>query len=789
MINQTVLRNIILLFSIVYCHFGWTQNIYKLNEPITPHQIHQGHLKLGGSSPGGGKMEVNSFYVTENGQPIIPVTGEFHFSRYPENEWEQSILKIKSGGVTVIPTYVFWNMHEEYENQFRWDGNLNLRKFVELCHQHDMRVIVRIGPFCHGEIRNGGLPDWMLAKPMEVRSNDEKYLYYVKRLYNEIGKQLNGLYYKDGGPIIGIQIENEHQHSAAPWAINYPGEAKDNTCATYDKEFALVGVSIQNKEIATARIGEEHMLTLKRLAEEAGMIAPLYTATGWGNAAIIGNEAIPVTAAYTYPFWEKPSMSPFCLFKDIQHNPDYSPVRYNTDLYPSFCAEMGVGIQMIYESRPVIDPRAAEALMVRTLGSGANCIGYYMYHGGSNPRRAGGGFYADEPMGIPKISYDYQAPIGEFGLASESYKYLRLIHTFIRNFGKELAPMRTVLPEGYDSISPSNRETLRFAARMKNGSGFLFMTNFQDHDINRHKQEGLKIELNLKNELLTIPEKGTFTLEKDASIILPFNMNLNGARLKYATAQLLAHIQEKGDSHYIFFAPDGIAPEYVFDQKTVKGRKTNFHPTTGTKSTFELKTIKGNRILITTLTRQEAIETTQLEDGRLIITSATVVQDKNRTTLLSLGKNTVDYIIYPSENGWKKQQASVEATSPQVKWERIGGRHLCVKPNMTNLPHINDYFLNIKYTGDVAMAFIENDLVLDHFWHGKPWCISMKRFTERLKQSKEMNFYFRPLAKDAPFIEMGGIPQEMLPDFSQEDHILEISNVELIPEYRIDIDE
>ena len=173
-----------------------------------------------------------------------------------------------------------------------------------------MRVIVRIGPFCHGEIRNGGLPDWILAKPMEVRSNDDKYLFYVKRLYNEIGKQLNGLYYKDGGPIIGIQIENEHQHSAAPWALNYPGEAKDNTCATYDKEFALVGVSIQNKEIATAKIGEEHMLTLKRLAEEAGMIVPLYTATGWGNAAIIGNEAIPVTAAYTYPFWEKPSMSP-----------------------------------------------------------------------------------------------------------------------------------------------------------------------------------------------------------------------------------------------------------------------------------------------------------------------------------------------------------------------------------------------------------------------------------------------------------------------------------------------
>ena len=78
------------------------------------------------------------------------------------------------------------------------------------------------------------------------------------------------------------------------------------------------------------------MRTLKQMAEKAGIITPLYTATGWGMAAVIGNEALPVTAAYTYPFWAKPSMSPFCLFKDIQRVPDYSPVRYDTDKYPSF---------------------------------------------------------------------------------------------------------------------------------------------------------------------------------------------------------------------------------------------------------------------------------------------------------------------------------------------------------------------------------------------------------------------------------------------------------------------
>ena len=66
------------------------------------------------------------------------------------------------------------------------------------------------------------------------------------------------------------------------------------------------------------------MKTLKRIAEEAGILTPLYTATGWGMAAVIGNEAIPVTAAYTYPTWTPADRkSPFCLFKDIQRNPDY----------------------------------------------------------------------------------------------------------------------------------------------------------------------------------------------------------------------------------------------------------------------------------------------------------------------------------------------------------------------------------------------------------------------------------------------------------------------------------
>ena len=393
------------------------QKVYELDEPSVPKTIWSGHLEVGGTSPQGGSIEANSYYLMVDGKPVVPVLGEFHFSRYPAAQWEEEILKMKAGGVTILPTYIFWSLHEEEEGVFNWEGDRDLRRFVELCKKHDMPVIVRIGPFCHGEIRNGGFPDWLFAKPLDVRSNDPLYLHYVDRFYGEIAAQLEGLYYKDGGPIIGCQIENEHQHSAAPWGITYPGEPVDYTAATYDSAITKIGVSVQDGEITTARLGEIHMKTLKDLAVSKGIITPFYTATGWGNAAVIGNEAIPVTAAYTYPFWSKPAMSPFCMFKDIHAHPDYEPVRYDAVKFPSFCAEMGAGIQMTWKRRPIVPGKAAEALMVRTLGSGSNGIGYYMYHGGSTPKQKGGvGSFMDEPMGMPKVSYDFQAPLGEFGL-------------------------------------------------------------------------------------------------------------------------------------------------------------------------------------------------------------------------------------------------------------------------------------------------------------------------------------------------------------------------------------
>ena len=115
------------------------------------------------------EVKWDKYSLIIDGQRVMPVMGEIHYSRVPADEWGREIRKMKEGGVTLIATYVFWNHVEEQEGIFRWDGQRSLRRFLEICRQEQMPVVLRLGPFCHGEVRNGGIPDWMFAKGCRLR--------------------------------------------------------------------------------------------------------------------------------------------------------------------------------------------------------------------------------------------------------------------------------------------------------------------------------------------------------------------------------------------------------------------------------------------------------------------------------------------------------------------------------------------------------------------------------------------------------------------------------------------
>ena len=172
---------------------------------------------------------------------------------------------MKAGGITIVSTYVFWIHHEEIEGDWNWSDNRDLREFVRLAASVGLKVIVRCGPWDHGEVRNGGFPEWLVKKGWKLRSTDERYLGKVRLLYAQIARQIQGELWKDGGPVIGIQLDNE-----------FGGPA-------------------------------EYLLALKAIARDCGLDVPLYTRTGWDQpkTPVPFGEIVPLYGAYAEGFWNR----------------------------------------------------------------------------------------------------------------------------------------------------------------------------------------------------------------------------------------------------------------------------------------------------------------------------------------------------------------------------------------------------------------------------------------------------------------------------------------------------
>lgn len=461
----------------------------------------------------------NSLYLTKNGRPWFPVMGEMHYSRYPNAYWRESIYKMMAGGVDILSCYAIWIHHEEEEGQFDFSGDRNLRGFLQTAGECGIKVLLRIGPWAHGEVRNGGFPDWLLQKGIPLRCNDPAYLSLVKRYYEQLALQARGLLDKDGGPVIGVQIENEYGH---------------------------VG-GLQGEE------GEQHMRTLKALAIEAGFDVPLYTATGWGGAVTGG--MLPVMGGYCDAPWDQrlteiePSGNYIFTPERNDHNigSDYGfghGITFDLSRFPFLTAELGGGLQVTHHRRPVAKGRDVAAMSLVKMGSGCNLLGYYMYHGGTNPdgklsslqeSRATG-----YPNDLPIKSYDFNAPIREFGQLSDSFREIRLLSSFIHDFGEDFCRMEPRLPSD-NPLYPSNRTDLRYTVRHNGKSGYLFVNNYQRrHPMAEHRQVSLQVTLD--NETVSFPP---FDVKDGEFFFFPVRMPLGDrAVLKTALAAPLCRLNQ-----------------------------------------------------------------------------------------------------------------------------------------------------------------------------------------------------------------------------------------------------
>lgn len=708
---------------------------YTLQLPQQDKQINAGKLgHIQAKNQYGKSFGFTDFYMQWDGKASLPVVGEFHFSRFSYLYWEEELLKMKAGGVQVVATYVFWNHHEEEEGIFRWDENRNLRHFIDVCAKVDISVIVRIGPFCHGEVRNGGIPDWVFDKPLEVRSNDSLYLDYATRLYKQISKQLAGQYFQDGGPIIGIQLDNEFMHCGAP----------------QDSWGYKVG-----RFLSSGNGGTEHLNELKRIAKQVGINPEFFTATAWGGAAVPEEDTLPMLAGYAYTPWipnQPPSRE--YLFQDLHVSPA-EPVNYESTKYPVAYCEMAGGMQVSYTARPWVSASSVEAMTLVKMASGSNLLGYYMYHGGTNP--VGKKTFLNE-YGLPKLTYDYQSPLGEFGRVGESYDRIRLLALMLDEFGEQIAPMGPVIPSDQIGLDPTDTNTLRWMVRQAAGSGFLFLNNFQDH-VELKDHNDLSIALQTAWGEVKFPAEGSLTLKAGVGAVLPFHLDVADIHIVSATVQPVTQLTGNGEKVVVFYAPEGISPELVIaahnvtelksSSGTVKKNLSDYvvKPTPGMEFAIEITTSTSQQVKIIVLTREEALKTYKLRlhnQDYIFISSARLHAKKDQLVVTSEGEAHWQLAVYPNAASFVSRQDAikneysvgifkcytleVDEYKVEAKLEKLKEQHFNIQVSHEWPSYVADVFLNIAYEGDVAALYANQQLITDHIHYGDVWSVGLKQF-------------------------------------------------------------
>lgn len=712
-----------------------------------------------GCDPAGNEISFNNYYMKRNGKPYFGISGECHYSRVSENQWEDTILKMKIAGINIISTYVLWIHHEEIEGQFRFDGRRNLREFLQLCKKHGMYAILRIGPFAHGEVRNGGLPDWLYGKPFEVRSLDKGFLEYTKRYYHKVSEQIRGLCYKDGGPIIGTQLDNEYMHSAAPWEQT---------------------TGVTNEWIPGGSDGDQYMLALKKIAQEEGIVTPFYTCTGWGGAATPVEEFLPLWGGYAFWPWiyynwsgEHPA-TPEYIYRDNHNNEvpktyNFEP-KYPPESIPYACCEMGGGMTCFYPYRFQLPYESVDAMANIKLASGCNFLGYYMFRGGTNPTGEKTPFLNE--VQCPKLSYDYQAPIGEFGQIRPSYDRLRALHLFLKNFSNTLCDMITMLPEGSQQIQPEDVKTLRMAIRTDGHAGFLFLNNYQDH-VQCQPKKDEKITLVLPTETLVIDH---VSMKEGEEAILPFHMQLGGYELIYAKAQPFSVIQDQGKTVYFFFVPEGMDGEYCWstngihgiDGAVVEEDRIYIRPEVKHMTTYTIHGAHGE-VEIVTLTREQSLQFYELEeaDKKTVLLSNAPITFENSRIHVEAAKplGEIQIRVYPTDRQIIGSKFITE-TKNHSFWKeyRIAGSYLKTEKVPLEIRQVGAYryvfevpegyeeckdeLIQIEYQGDVAYAFTNGTMISDNFCNGSTWEIGLREVWSPT-MGNEITLLITPLKKNS----------------------------------------
>jgi hypothetical protein len=466
------------------------------------------------------------------------------------------------------------------------------------------------------------------------------------------------------------------------------------------------------------------MHTLYQIAKDLGYDVPLYTATGWGGAVTGG--LLPVMGGYCDAPWDQrltdiePSGNYIFTHERNDHNigSDYgfgTGITYDLERYPYLTAELGGGLQVTHHRRPIALAEDIGAMSMVKLGSGVNLLGYYMYHGGTNPKGKLTSLQESRetgyPSDLPELSYDFRAPIREYGQISETYKEIKLLAMFLKDFGSELCDMPAFIPDD-NPLKPTNQTDIRTSIRHNGKEGYVFVNNYQrKHPMNAHSNICLNVELG--KEIIEFP---AINIKDGDYYFFPFHMHIGNAVIKTGLATPLCKLSNQWMT-YIFYSD-----------------KTPLYNIMGD--------IEDNNII--TLSRDDAKNAWKvvLDKEYLVISSSMVLQTEKGIELK--GKGPFWIKVYPHFDSVPegfircKNEAEFAVYRKDIKQVIVNCAYQLITESKEKRIYdieidyldetMEDCFLNISYQGDSAKLYMEKENIADDFYTGKAWEIGLKRF-------------------------------------------------------------
>ena len=326
--------------------------------------------------------DAGSFYIdfdqntfVKDFKPFRYVSGSIHPYRVPHELWEDRLDKMWASGLNAIQIYIFWNEHEPYPGVYDFDGQNDIIHFIELAKARGFLIILRPGPYACAEHDYGALPWWLLANGTDTiipRTIETNYMNAVRRYMSVLLPKFVPYLYKNGGPIITVQVENEYG--------SYYACDRQYTTALRDLFRQFLG-----NDVVLFTTDGNSVNYLK-----CGYIPGVYPTVDFGVDADVRKA-----------------------FNNQRTVAKIGPL-VNSEFYPGWLDWWGSPHAKVATERIV-------SSFNQIMQMDAN-VNFYMFFGGTNYGFSNG---ANTPYLVQPTTYDYDAPISEAGDTNDKYMAIR----------------------------------------------------------------------------------------------------------------------------------------------------------------------------------------------------------------------------------------------------------------------------------------------------------------------------------------------------------------------------